>query len=71
MCDLVVNAQHECYTCIYSLWRLEPYAKMSVQYLAIFKNCKTDNLKMKIFDIFIIFAQNIHVDCGYTLEPPQ
>ena len=24
---------------------------------------------MKIFDIFLIFAQNI--DCGYTLEPPQ
>ena len=23
---------------------------------------------MKIFDIFLIFAQNI--DCGYTLEPP-
>ena len=24
---------------------------------------------MKIFNIFLIFAQNI--DCGYTLEPPQ
>ena len=24
---------------------------------------------MKIFNIFVIFAQNI--DCGYTLEPPQ
>ena len=24
---------------------------------------------MKIFDVFLIFAQNI--DCGYTLEPPQ
>ena len=24
---------------------------------------------MKIFDIFLIFAQNI--DCWYTLEPPQ
>ena len=24
---------------------------------------------MKMFDIFLIFAQNI--DCGYTLEPPQ
>ena len=24
---------------------------------------------MNIFDIFLIFAQNI--DCGYTLEPPQ
>ena len=24
---------------------------------------------MKIFDIFLIFAQNI--DCAYTLEPPQ
>ena len=24
---------------------------------------------MKIFDIFLIFAQNM--DCGYTLEPPH
>ena len=24
---------------------------------------------MKIFDIFLIFAQNI--DCGYTSEPPR
>ena len=24
--------------------------------------------QLKIFDIFLIFAQNI--DCGYTLEPP-
>ena len=31
--------------------------------------CKNDNFQMKIFDIFLIFAQN--TDCGYTLEPPQ
>ena len=45
------------------------YANMSVQYTAIFHDCKNDNFQMKIFDIFLIFAQNI--DCGYTLEPPQ
>ena len=45
------------------------YANMSVQYTAIFHGCKNDNFQMKIFDIFLIFAQNI--DCGYTLEPPQ
>ena len=45
------------------------YANMSVQYIAIFHGCKNDNFHMKIFDIFLIFAQNI--DCGYTLEPPQ
>ena len=45
------------------------YANMSVQYAAIFHGCKNDNFQMKIFDIFLIFAQNI--DCGYTLEPPQ
>ena len=27
------------------------------------------NFQMKIFDVFLIFAQNI--DCGYTLVPPQ
>ena len=42
---------------------------MSVQYTAIFHCCKNDNFQMKMFDIFLIFAQNI--DCGYTLEPPQ
>ena len=42
---------------------------MSVQYTAIFHGCKNDNFQMKIFDIFLIFAQNI--DCRYTLEPPQ
>ena len=29
--------------------------------------CKNENFHRKIFDIFLIFAQNI--DCGYTLEP--
>ena len=47
------------------------YANMSVQYTAIFHGCKNDNdnFHMKIFDIFLLFAQNI--DCWYTLEPPQ
>ena len=45
------------------------YANMSVQYTAIFHSCKNDNFQMKVFDIFLIFAQNI--DCGYSLEPPQ
>ena len=30
---------------------------------------KFENFQLKIFDIFLIFAQNI--DCGYTLEPPR
>ena len=38
-----------------------------MQYTAIFHGCKNDNFQMKVFNIFIIFAQNI--DCGYTLEP--
>ena len=45
------------------------YANMSVQYTAIFHSCKNDNFQTKIFDIFLIFAQNM--DCGYTLESPQ
>ena len=40
------------------------YANMSVQYTAIFHVRKNDDFQMKIFDIFLIFAQNI--DCGYT-----
>ena len=45
------------------------YVNISVQYTAIFHGCKNDNFQMKIFDIILIFAQNI--DCVYTLEPPQ
>ena len=30
---------------------------------------KIENFQQKIFDIFLIFAENI--DCGYTLEPPS
>ena len=41
------------------------YANTSVLYSASFKNCKNDNIKMKIFDIFLIFAQNI--DCEAVL----
>ena len=39
---------------------------------AIFKeflSLKIENFQLKIFDVFLIFAQNI--DCGYTLEPPR
>ena len=49
--------------------RLTHYANMSAQYTAIFHSCKNDNFQMEIFDIFLIFAQNIN--CGYMLEPPH
>ena len=32
---------------------------------------KTENFQIKNPDIFLISAQNIHVDCGYSLEPPR
>ena len=34
-----------------------------------FFRSKIDDFQRKIFDIFLIFAQNI--TCGYTLEPPR
>ena len=49
--------------------KLSHYANMSVQYFAIFHSCKNDNFQRKLFDIFLIFAQNI--DCGCKLEPPH
>ena len=45
------------------------YANTPMQYTAIFHGCKNVHFQMKMFNIFLIFAQNI--DCGYTLEPPQ
>ena len=37
-----------------------------MQYSMIIHGYKKDNFQMKIFDIFLIYAQNI--DCGNTLE---
>ena len=34
-----------------------------------FFRSKIDDFQRKVFDIFLIFAQNI--DCGYSLEPPR
>ena len=45
------------------------YANTPVQYTAIFHGCKNVHFQVKMFNIFLIFAQNI--DCGYTLEPPH
>ena len=39
---------------------------LPMQYTLIFLALKIENFQLKIFDIFLIFAQNI--DCGYTLE---
>ena len=40
-----------------------------MQYTVIFKIVKNENFQKKMFDMFLIFAQNIY--CGYTLEPPR
>ena len=45
------------------------YENTPIQYNAILKAVKEYNFKMKNYDIFLIFVQNL--DCGYTLEPPQ
>ena len=44
---------------------------MPMQYTKIVKVVKNENFQSlwKLFDIFLIFAQNI--DCGFTLEPPR
>ena len=48
---------------------LRYYANTPMRYTAIFHGGNNVNFQMKMFNIFLIFAQNI--DCGYTLEPPQ
>ena len=45
------------------------YENTPIEHTAIFHARKNDNFHLKIFDYFLIFAQNI--DCGYMLEPPQ
>ena len=44
------------------------YENLPMEYTEILKVVKKENCQ-KVFDIFLIFAQNI--DCGYTLEPPR
>ena len=41
----------------------------NIHRLLSFLALKIENFQLKMFDIFLIFAQNI--DCGYTLEPPR
>ena len=48
---------------------LAHYENLPMQYNEICLALKIENFQLKIFDIFLIFAQNI--DCGYTLEPPR
>ena len=45
------------------------YENLPMQYTEIFLTLKIENFQLKIFDSFLIFAQNI--DCGYMLEPPR
>ena len=45
------------------------YENMPMQYTVILKGLTNENFQKKIFNIFLIFAQNI--DCGYTLELPR
>ena len=45
------------------------YHDVPMQHTAIFTAEKNDNLALKMFYYFLMFAQN--VDCGYTLEPPR
>ena len=42
------------------------YENLPKQFTDFFSYVKNENFQSKIFDIFLIFAQNI--DCGYTLE---
>ena len=47
----------------------DDYYKNLPRGIPIFLAFKIKKKKLKKFDIFLIFAQNI--DCGYTFEPPR
>ena len=40
--------------------------KMPMQHTAIFHGCKNVHFQMKIFNIFLIFAQNINIEAVLT-----
>ena len=53
-----------------TITRLYHYENMHAHMIySNFFRSKIDTFQRKIFDMFLIFAQNI--DCGYTLEPPR
>ena len=45
------------------------YENTPIQIYRKFHLIKTENVQIKISDIFHISAQ--YIDCGYSLEPPQ
>ena len=52
------------------LWRTDTtLRKLAHAINRDFLALEVENIQLKNFDIFLIFAQNI--DCGYTLEPPR
>ena len=42
---------------------------MEHAHVVIFKDVKDEKFQWNVFDVFLIFAQNI--DYGYTFEPPR
>ena len=55
--------------CVVALMSFYAYNEnFPMQLTEIFLALKIQNIRLKDFDIFLIFAQNI--DSGYTLEPP-
>ena len=73
--DSIVNWKESLYT----IQELQINLLVTGKYLSLRKHAhainrdflalKIENFQLKIFDIFLIFAQNI--DCGYTLEQPR
>ena len=53
----------------YVLYLFYTLENLPMQYTEIILALKIENFRLKTFDIFLIFDQNI--DCGYTLEPPR
>ena len=45
------------------------YSNIPMHYAEAFKGCKKDIFLTKIFDIFLMFAQNTYF--GYMFEYPQ
>ena len=52
-----------------STYKKDHYENSLMEHTAFFQGCKNDNFRLKSFDYFHIFAQNI--DCGYKLGPPH
>ena len=67
--DYRLSRRDQCCTLYHCSWTDSVITKTCLFQYTEYFTTQTENFRIKIFNIFLISAQNI--DCGYSLEPPR